>query len=710
MNTKKIICINALRQKLRHYDAAYYGRGESLVSDKEYDDCYRELLELEKAHPEFDSPDSPTKRVGNDLTKEFPKVRHTTRMMSIDNTYSAYEVREWVERCEKALPNERLSFIGELKIDGVAVALVYDKGRLVRAVTRGDGEVGDEVTANIRTVRGIPLVVDYAGPFEVRGEVYMTFANFRRLNDAMIENGSKPMQNPRNTTSGTLKLLEPREVARRNLSFAAHFLISGEHRKTHHDNLAFMRDFGLPVVIHSNTLTSADAVIAFCNEWEGKRHGLDFPVDGIVVKVDAMEQQIALGSTAKSPRWVIAYKYQPEAAVTQVEAIDAQVGRTGVVTPVARLVPVRLAGTTIKNATLHNYDEVQRLGVREGDFVEIEKGGEIIPKVVKVEKEKRPVSAKPFSPPSCCPSCGSRLSRLEGEVALRCLYNSCPAQILASLEHFVSRACMDIQGMGPALIEQLVKTGFVKTVADLYSLSSDSLADLDRMGDKSASNAVTAIAGSKSNTLDRLIHGLGIRMIGAQAAKLLAQNVDDLAGLYTMPVEEIERIEGFGPNMAKSVRSWFDRPENRALVERLKESGVNMKGLPKNSAAGSLFGKTFVLTGSLEKHTREQASAEIERRGGKVSSSVSKKTDFVVAGAEAGSKLGKAEKLGVTVIDEVAFTKMLESSELTVYSECIRTQPLIQYKSSTVRCCRFSIIKIVARQIRFGIPSRLITI
>jgi DNA ligase (NAD+) len=655
--------INALREKLRKYDAAYYGRGESPVSDKEYDGLYRELLDLEKAHPEYDSPDSPTRRVGNDLTKEFPKVRHATRMMSIENTYSADDVREWAGRCEKLLPGRKISYIGELKMDGVAVALVYDRGRLVRAVTRGDGEVGDEVTANIRTIRGIPLTVDYAGPFEVRGEAYMTFANFRRLNDQMIENGLKPMQNPRNTASGTLKLLEPKEVARRNLSFAAHFLISDEHRKSHRGNLAFMRDLGFPVVAHSGLCASADAVIDFCNDWEENRHDLDFPVDGIVVKVDAMEQQAALGATAKSPRWVIAYKYQPEAAITQVEAIGAQVGRTGVVTPVARLVPVGLAGTTIKNATLHNYDEVERLGVREGDFVEIEKGGEIIPKVMRIIGEKRPLGSRPFVPPLRCPSCDSELGRLEGEVALRCFNNSCPAQLLASLEHFVSRACMDIQGMGPALIEQLVKAGLVKTVADLYALTRDSLAHLDRMGDRSASNVIAAVAGSKSNTLDRLIHGLGIRMIGAQAAKLLAQEVDDLTDLFGITDNVLERIEGFGPNMAKSVRAYFDRPENRALAERLKESGVNTKGIPKKAAAGKLSGKTFVLTGTLEQFTREQASAEIERRGGKVSSSVSKKTDFVVTGSEAGSKLEKAEKLGVRIINEAAFESILREAD-----------------------------------------------
>jgi DNA ligase (NAD+) len=655
--------ILALRQRIREYDAAYYSRGESLISDREYDHLYRELLDLENAHPEFDSPDSPTRRVGNDLTKEFAKVRHTVPMMSIENTYSEEEVKEWVERCEKLLPGKHISFVGELKVDGVAAALVYDKGKLVRAVTRGNGTAGDDVTANIRTIRSVPLMLEHQGPFEVRGEVYLTYTAFRLLNDQMVEAGQKPMQNPRNTTSGTLKLLDPKEVARRNLSFVAHFLLAGDKQASHSRNLSFLRESGFPVVEHSGLLSSADAIITFCNDWETKRRSLDYPADGIVLKVDAIEQQAALGATAKSPRWVIAYKYQPETAITQVEAIDAQVGRTGVVTPVARLTPVPLAGTTIKNATLHNYDEIGRLGVRPGDFVEIEKGGEIIPKVIRVVVEKRTAETAVFLPPEKCPSCESILARLEGEVALRCLNNSCPAQLLASLEHFVSRACMDIQGMGPALLEQLVATEKVQTVADLYTLTYETLATLDRMGEKSAANVIAAVAGSKTNTLDRLIHGLGIRMIGAQAAKLLAQEISDLADLYGMTGEALERIEGFGPNMAQSVRVYFDRPENRALVDRLREYGVNTKGLPKVKGTGMLAGKTVVLTGSLQAFTREQASAEIERRGGRVSSSVSKKTDFVVAGSEAGSKLEKAEKLGVRIIDEAALTAMLREAD-----------------------------------------------
>ena len=651
--------IEELRKLLRKYDAAYYGRGESLVSDKEYDDLYHELEKLEREHPEFDSPDSPTKRVGVDLTKEFPKVRHTVPMMSIDNTYSEAELREWAARCERLLPGEKISYVGEIKIDGVASTLIYEKGKLVRGVTRGDGTVGDDVTPNVRAIRGIPLVVDYDEPFEVRGEVYMTFTNFRRLNEQIVESGQKPMQNPRNTTSGTLKLLEPKEVERRALSFGGYFLLSRMHPESHEQNLAFLKKLGFPVVKHSALLHSPDDLVNFCGQWEEKRSALDFPVDGIVFKVDQIGQQQRLGATAKSPRWVIAYKYQPQAAITRVEHIDANVGRTGVVTPIAKLAPVFLAGTTIKSATLHNYDEIERLGVRVGDAVEIEKGGEIIPKVIRVVVEQRPAHCPPFKPPAHCPSCGSELGRLEGEVALRCVNNSCPAQIFASLEHFVSRHAMDIQGMGPALLRQLIDAGLVRTVADLYTLTHDQLVALARMGDKSASNIVAAVEKSKSSPLDRLLHGLGIRMIGAQAAKLLAHEIRDVEGLYDKSEDELTRIEGIGPAMAQSIRMYFDRKENRATIERLREYGVNCRGLQRSASGGSLSGKTFVLTGALEAFTREEAGAEIERRGGRVSSSVSKKTDYVVAGLEAGSKLDKAQKLGITVIDEAEFKKLL---------------------------------------------------
>ncbi len=654
--------INELRNLIRTYDAAYYIRGESLISDQEYDSLYHELEKLEKAFPQFKTSDSPTQRVGSDLTKEFPKVAHSIPMMSIDNTYSEQELREWVERIERSLPGEKLSFVGELKVDGVAVSLIYENKKLIRGITRGNGTIGDEVTANIRTIRGIPLSVDYDLPIEVRGEVYMTFKAFSSLNESIIESGHKPMQNPRNTTAGTLKLQDPKEVARRNLSFAAYSLISDNFKTSHHDNLEFLSKKNFPAVIHSEVLHSVDQLVDFCREWESKRHQLPFPVDGVVIKVDSFSHQQTLGTTAKSPRWVIAFKYQPEKAITQVEKIDENVGRTGVVTPIARLTPVFLAGTTIKNATLHNYDEIKRLGLQLLDFVEIEKGGEIIPKIVKVITEKRPIVSKPFAPPTHCPSCGSVLGKLEGEVALRCFNSSCPAQAQAALEHFVSRTAMDIRHAGPALIRNLLDHGLIKTLSDLYDLTPEILTTLARMGDKSARNVCDSIEKSKHNSLDKLIHGLGIRMVGAQTAKILASHVNDISDLYSMSIDELSRIESIGPTMAQSIRLYFDREENQQLIDKLKSRGVNTRGTKKSFMRGPLSGKTFVLTGTLSHFTREEASEKIESLGGKVSSSVSKKTDYVVAGEEAGSKLEKAEKLGVRVIDETTFIELLQSN------------------------------------------------
>jgi DNA ligase (NAD+) len=656
--------IENLRTHINTYDAAYYGRGESLISDREYDTLYDELEELERQHPDLVTPDSPTRRVGSDLTKEFPKVAHSRPMMSVDNTYSEDEVREWVERTERQLPGTNIEFVGEVKVDGVAAALRYSNGRFVQALTRGNGSVGDDVTANVRTIRAIPLRVRNKEDFEVRGEIYMTFEDFQALNRKLEEAGQRTMQNPRNTTAGTLKLQDPRIVAQRRLSFAAYFMLTEEPVGTQFDNLTILSEIGFPVVRHSPVLRGVKQVIDFCDEWEEKRNGLAFPVDGIVVKVNRIDQQERLGVTAKSPRWTIAYKYQAQTATTKLHAIDEQVGRTGVVTPVARLEPVSLGGTTISNATLHNYDEVARLDVREGDTVEIEKGGEIIPKVLRVLTEHRTPSAEPYEPPSACPSCGSELTKIEGEVALRCVNTGgCPAQLQASLLHFVSRSAMDIGSLGPALVSQLLEREIVHTVADLFDVTKEQLAGLERMGEKSAQNVLDGIEEAKSRPLDRLIHGLGIRMIGAQAAKQLAQEVDDITDLYEMSAERLERIDGIGPHMAQSVRTYFERPSNHRLIKALRDRGVNTTGLPKPKTQGVVGGKTFVLTGSLPSLTREEAKQRIESQGGKATSSVSKKTDFVVAGESPGSKYDKARKLGVPVIDEARLLEMLDESQ-----------------------------------------------
>lgn len=653
--------MHELYELIEKYDAAYYGKGESLISDQKYDALYKELVSLENQYPLYKEHDSPTSRVGSDLVKEFAKVQHTVPMMSIDNTYAYDELRRWVERTQKNISADDIGYIGELKVDGVACALRYDNGRLVQAVTRGNGVVGDDITANVRTVRSIPLRVDFKEPFEIRGEIYMTFSRFQKLNEWLTEEGLPAMQNPRNTVAGTIKLLDPRIVARRGLSFSAYYLLSNQHTSSHRENLSFLTRCGVPTVMHSSLLGSFDDIVTFCEEWDSKRETLDFPVDGIVIKVDSIPYQRFLGTTAKSPRWVIAYKYQTKTAQTDLIAIDSQVGRTGVVTPVARLQPVMLAGTTIRNATLHNYDEVARLDVRVGDRVEIEKSGEIIPKVVRVVPTDTRKSPHPFVPPTQCPSCGATLVNIEGEVALRCVNTSCPAQMYASLIHFVSRNAMNIEGMGPALIEQLLDKNLVHTPADLFSLSVETLAPLERMGKKSAENVIHSLENAKKNPLNRLIYALGIRLVGAQTAKIIALSVDTISDLFSMSVEEFESIESIGPLVAKSIRLYFDQEKNIDLITRLCSAGVNCSGergtISKQSQP--LSGKTYVLTGTLHHFTRQQAQQHIEQLGGKVSSSVSKKTTAVIAGEDPGSKLGKAEKLGVEVIDEPAFLSLL---------------------------------------------------
>lgn len=650
-----------LREKIRDLDAAYYGRGESLISDREYDKLYAELRQLEHDHPQLVTSDSPTRRVGNDLTRGFAKARHTVPMMSIDNTYSPEEVRAWTARMRRLLPDENVTFGAELKIDGVAVSLTYENGRLVRAVTRGDGVVGDDITVNARTIRSIPLSVAGGESFEVRGEIFMTFERFQALNTRIVEDGGRALQNPRNTTAGTVKLQDPREVDRRGLSFAAYALLSEHDRASHLDSLDRMKSLGIPVVIHSDSLGNDEDLDEFFGEWEHRRRDLPFPVDGAVVKVENLRQQRRLGSTARSPRWAIAYKYAPEIAVTRVESVDAQVGRTGVITPVARLEPVSLAGTTIRNATLHNYDEIARLDVRVGDFVEIEKGGEIIPKVLRVLPERRLSGSARVDPPTICPSCSSRVERIEGEVALRCFNVSCPAQLLASLNHFVSRTAMNIEQLGPALIRQLVEKGAVNNPADLFTLSREELASLERMGEKSARNVLDALEKAKANPLDKLIHGLGIRMVGARAAKRLAAEVEDIAELYDKSAGELEVLETIGPAMARSIRIFFDRGENRDMIERMRRLGVNLSSEKTQPGELALEGMSFVLTGTLQGMTREQATEEIEKRGGRVSTSVSKKTSFVVAGEKPGSKYDKAVRFGVKILHEQELMGLLGS-------------------------------------------------
>ena len=584
------------------YDRAYYARNESIISDKEYDDLYRELLDLEKQYPHLILPDSPTKRVGNDLTNDFKKVTHSYPMMSIDNTYSHEELQDWIKRTKNNLTIDTIQCIGELKVDGVACTLKYENGVLIQAVTRGNGLIGDDITTNVKTIKSIPLHVEYTSPFEIRGEIFLTFENFQKLNERLIENGQQPMQNPRNTTSGTVKLLNPAEVAQRKLSFFAHYLISEKHTDNHLENLSFMKQIGVPVVIHSQPLKSLEEVLQFCDTWNVDKNNLPFPSDGIVIKVNNIQFQKKLGETAKSPRWLIAYKFKPETAITDVISIDPQIGRTGIITPVARLKAVLLSGSTIKNATLHNYDEIKRLNITPGDSVEIEKSGEIIPKIIRVVSKSDEGKNGIFYPPEKCPSCEGPVVRLEGEVALRCVNTSCPAQIFASLTHFVSREAMNIEGLGSSLLEQLINNNMVASPSDIYTLKESALEGLERMGKKSAENLVQAIEKSKQNPLHALIHGLGIRMVGAQSAKILANSIESLFDLQNITLEALTSIDSIGPQMAESIVSYFSQKENISMLKQLEHAGVNCRGekKEKSSVLLPLDGKTYVITGTLK--------------------------------------------------------------------------------------------------------------
>jgi DNA ligase (NAD+) len=651
--------INDLRQEIRRHDSLYYVQAKPEITDKEYDFLIKKLEELENQYPQFITPDSPTQRVGSDLIKEFKKVPHTQRMLSISNTYSTQELLDFGERVKALLPDEKIEYVAELKIDGVAVALRYEGGFLQAGITRGDGATGDDITANIRTIRAIPLKIDLKDKFEVRGEIFMDHASFKAMNENFQE--SEKMQNPRNATAGTLKQQNPRIVAERKLRFFAHFVLGDGWEESHYQNLQNLKNLGFPVNPNTKKLGSIEEVIEFCKDWESKRNTLDFDMDGIVVKVDSITQQKKLGATSKSPRWVAAYKYQPQSVSTELLGIDNQVGRTGVVTPVARLKPVFLAGTTVSNATLHNYDEIARLDVRIGDFVFVEKGGEIIPKVTGVDLAKRSSDLQKVAPPQNCPVCSDPLIKNDDEVALRCDNINCPAQTQRSIEHFVSRTALNMEDIGPSLIEQLLKAGLIRDWADLYGLTRDQIASLERMGQKSASNIIASIEKSKNSSLDRLIHALGIRHVGAAASRGLSQHIQSLFDLKEKSVDELQFISDIGPVVAQSIYAWFHNEANLKKLQKLSGAGMifnNRESMQKIQANSPFNGKTFVVTGALENFSREEAESAIREMGGKATASVSKKTDFVLAGADAGSKLEKARALGVRVITEKEFLEM----------------------------------------------------
>ena len=661
--------IEKLRDEIRHHDELYYVQDTPEITDREYDQLMETLQKLETEHPELITPDSPTQRVGGRPAEGFPEVVHTRQMLSLDNSYNIDELRAFDERCQRLAEGRSLEYVAELKIDGLSLSLQYQNGVLSRGVTRGDGRIGEEVTQNARTIRSIPLrlrsqakKIDAA--LEVRGEVFIPRDVFERTNAEREEAGEPRFANPRNAAAGAIRQLDSRLVAKRKLDMFAYDLLVGGRKPfpTHWEALDWMEQAGFRVNPHRKLCKTIDIVIDFANEKEALRDDLGYEIDGLVVKVNSTALQDEFGATQKAPRWAIAYKYPARQASTKVLDIVVQVGRTGALTPVAYLEPVFLAGTTVSRATLHNEDEIKRLGLKIGDWVMIEKSGEIIPKVLSVVTSKRTGAEKPFKPPKNCPVCGGLISRPEGEVVARCVAADCRAQLLGRLLHFASRRAMRIEGLGVVLAEQLAAENYVKDVGDLYTLTLEQVAGLPRMAEKSATNLLAQIEASKSRDLSNLIYALGIRHVGERTAGILAHELGSFERLISASVEDLDAIPEIGLTVAESVRDWFDDEGNRALCDRLRAAGVKTEADRRNDGEVDerFAGKQFVLTGTLASFTRDEARAVIEARGGRVNSSVSKKTDYVVTGEAAGSKLDKAQSLGVPVLDEDAFKEMLE--------------------------------------------------
>jgi DNA ligase (NAD+) len=657
--------IDWLRREIRKHDTLYYILNQPEISDPQYDELFTELRKLESEHPELVTADSPTQRVSGRPLEQFATIRHAIPMLSVDNTYSADELRAFDARVRKQLATTDYDYVVELKIDGLAVSLRYENGRLLTAATRGDGEVGDDVTANIRTIRSIPLALTDGEKvptvLEVRGEVYMPTKSFVALNKARAEAGETAFANPRNAAAGSLKLLDPKITATRNLAFYVYGTgeLSQPLAEDHYRALQRLKELGLPVNPHIRKAANIDEVIDICMSWKDRRSTLTYQTDGMVIKVNQFNYRDTLGATGRAPRWCIAYKFPAERAKTVIQSIAVQVGKTGALTPVAKFKPVQLAGTTVSSASLHNFDEMQRLDVRVGDTVLIEKAGEIIPQVVEVKKELRPAGAEPFPVPRVCPNCGTRVVKDEAGVYVRCPNPECTGQLKERLRYFAGRDQMDIEHLGVSLIEQLVASGLVTNFADLYRLTKDDLLSLERMGDKSAQNVLDAMEASKTRPLWRFIAGLGIRHVGSQSAQILADRFGSLEVLMDASQEELETTDQVGPVMAESVYRYFHDQRHRAVIDQLLAAGVRPQPPTQKKAAGKLQGKTVVVTGTLKDFTRQQIEQAIRNAGGKVSGSVSKKTGFVVAGEDPGRKLEKARALGVEVIDEERLLKMI---------------------------------------------------
>ncbi len=650
-----------MRDQLRHHEYQYYVLDAPEITDAEYDALMRELQQLEREHPELITPDSPTQRVGGKPREGFTKVPHSSPMLSLDNALGEAELREFDRRVRALLPDEDFQYVAELKMDGLSLAVHYRDSRMSQALTRGDGVIGEDVTENARTIRSIPLRLKSETHLdcEVRGEVVLTERSFEKANEERLAAGLAPFANPRNAAAGSLRVLDPSITASRKLDFFSYFLFAhgAPLLQSQWKSLDQLEAMGFKVNPRRKLCPDIESLVEFCREWEQKRDTLPYEIDGVVAKVDSVEQQNRLGWTAKAPRWAIAYKFAARQEQTVVEDIGVQVGRTGALTPVAHLKPVNVGGVTVARATLHNEDEIERLGLKIGDTVLVERSGDVIPKVVRVIQEGQ--HRRAFKMPSHCPVCGGEVVRAEGEAAARCINTNCPARLKESILHFAARGVMDIDGMGDALVDQLVDRGLVKNVADIYQLNAAQLMELERMGKKSAEKIIANIDASRSRPLPRILVGLGIPFVGERTAQFLSEEFGDLDKIATASEDELQKAEEVGPKVAHSIKEFFHEKRNRDLVERLRAEGFNFQYEVKKKSGGPLTGKVFVLTGTLPTLTRDDAKARIEAAGGKVTGSVSRKTDFVVAGEEAGSKLDKARDLGVEVIDEKRLLEMV---------------------------------------------------
>lgn len=653
--------INKLREKIKYHEKKYYVDNDPQISDYEFDLLVKELEKLESQFPELIIPESPTQRVGEQPIEGFVSVTHRTPMLSLDNCYSVEELKEFEERIKRLLPSQKIEYVAELKIDGLGISVLYRDRKYSQAVTRGDGFRGDDVTSNVKTIRSFPLEINNPREVEVRGEIYLPFASFNKINKKREEQGEPLFANPRNAAAGSLRLLDPKQVASRRLdAFIYSIFIDGEEQESQWDNFRMLKRLGFKTNPFSYLFSSLDKVISFWEEWTEKRDILDYDMDGVVIKVNSTKQRNILGSTAKFPRWAISFKFPARQATTRIEDIVVQVGRTGALTPVAILDPVKLSGTTISRSTLHNEEEIKRKDIRVGDYVLIERSGDVIPRVVSVMKERRTRKERRFSFPTHCPVCGSATFRPEGEAISRCINPSCPAKLRESLLHFASRRAMNIEGLGDSLVDQLLEKDLINNIPDLYSLTHEDLVNLERMGPKSSENLLDEIEKSKKRNVDRLIFALGIRYVGERTAQTLASHFKSLDNLARAANEDLIQVEDVGPKVAESIVFFFKQPENVDLMHKLKEAGLNFRSREEKGAEKPFAGLTFVLTGKLATLTREEAAEKIEKKGGKVSSSVSSKTNYVVVGETSGSKLNRAQSLNIPAIDEKEFLKLIE--------------------------------------------------